>query len=194
MNWLNDLVEQCRSKEELTDIFGIILYTDAHANINKVLSDHEYWSAFHEISGKNWVIFSIKTKKGYYGTPDLKPGQMGLMFPVWKEPNDNKPLLKEFELRDTEDLPQLLVFTHGAEGEILKQSLKIDDTSVETAYNSIKKVIEVVTNAVENISPENRRISDGVFQAVDRAVSSHKEWELIKKGLNFYTWLKGLMP
>lgn len=194
MSWLNQLVEQYRSDKDLTDIFGVILYTDAHANIIKVLSDDDYWSSFHEVSGDKWVIFSIRPKKGHYDYPEMKPGTLGLMRMIWKEPNENKPLLKEFGIKDTEKLPLLLVFTHDANGNILQQRIKIKDSSIDDAYNSIKEAITVITDAVEGINMENTKNPEGVYQAVNMAVSSYNEWRFIKNGLDFYTWIKRIMP
>ena len=35
---------------------------------------------------------------------------------------------------------------------------------------------------------------EGISNAVDMAIFSHKQWQHIKHGLNFYKWIKGLMP
>ncbi len=194
MNWLNELTEHYRKQDNLVDIFGLILYTDEHANIKKVVSDEDYWASFHEISGKNWVIFSVRPRKGRYGFPEFEPGQLGMMCMVWKEPRENKQLLNMFGLNDTKELPLLVVYTHDAQNNILSNSIKLDDNSPDTAYNSTKKALQVVTNAVDRIGPEYRKNSEGVSNAVDMAISSHKQWIMIKKGLNFYSWIKGIMP
>ena len=194
MNWLDKLVKHYRTKETVTDIFGIILYTDAHANIKKVISDDDYWRSFHEISGENWVVFSIRPIKGHYETPKFGPGTMGMMYMIWKEPNENKPLLRELEIEDTSKLPQLLVFTHDEQGNILKSSLKLQDSSIDEAYRSIKESIQVVTNAVNAILLENKENPEGVYQAVRMAVDSKHTWESIKKGVNFFAWLNQFRP
>ena len=194
MNWLDKLVKHYRSKEGVADIFGIILYTDAHANVKKVVSDDDYWDSFHEISGENWVVFSIRPVEGHYETPQFRPGTVGLMCEIWKEPNENKPLLREFEIEDTSKLPQLLVFTHDSEGNILKSSLKLQDSSIAEAYRSIKESIQVVTNAVDAIHVENKKNPEGAYQAVSMAIDSKHAWEIIKKGVDFFAWLNQFKP
>lgn len=193
MNWLNELVEHYRESSDYVDLFGLILYTDAHANIKKAVMDEDYWSSFNEISGKNWVVFSVRPKIGSYDMPDYRPGQMGFMHSVWKEPNDNKSLLAMFNLRDTRDLPILLVFTHDHNENILKSSMNLNDSSVDAAYSSIKKALIVATEAVDRIEDEYRKNTDGVYRAVDIAVSSHKEWEIVKKGMKYIPWIKSLV-
>lgn len=111
MNWAMRLAEICRGDKSLVDIFGVILYTDLHANIKKVLRDQDYWSSLDELSGNNWAVFCIKPEAGRLDYADSRPGQLGLMIPVWKEPEENMSLLEEFEIDSTRDLPLLLVFT-----------------------------------------------------------------------------------
>lgn len=192
MSWINDLVEEYRNKENLVDVFGLILFTDEHANIIKVLSDEDYWKSFHEISGSNWAVFSIKPQKGHFGYPNFGPGQLGLMVPVWKEPAENKKLLREFALESTENLPLFLIFTHAVD-EILQIKMKIDDSSIENAYSSIKGIITTISKAIKNISTENYKNPEGVFAALNFAMDNYKGIKILKKGLNFYSWIKGLL-
>jgi hypothetical protein len=194
MNWAIKLAEHWRTKEGIVNAFGVILYTDEHPHIKKVLADQDYWDALHEISGEKWAIFSIKPKVGSYSYPKFPPGFTGLMVPVWKEPKENKPVLQEFELGSTEDLPQLVIFTHDENEEILQLSIKLEDKSVEQAYECLRAVIKAVATAIEHILPENIKKGEGVYAALDLAVSSYKQWQLIKRGVNFYKWIKDLLP
>jgi hypothetical protein len=116
------------------------------------------------------------------------------MIPVWKEPRENESLLREFEIESTEDLPQLIVFARGIEGEILKQSIHLDDSSIEKAYDSLKAGIKVIGEAIQNVLPENLESAEGVQAAIGLAVSNYKQWQVIKKGLSFYKWIKDLLP
>jgi hypothetical protein len=191
MNWLNNLVEQYRYKDEIASIFGVILYTEAHANIIKVLRDDDYWTALNVITGPHWIIFSIRPSKGKTSHP---PGTMGRMEEIWMEPEENKALLREFELKSTENLPLFIVFAKDEDGEILKHSLQLKDTSIEEAYGSIKEALELVTNAIIGVKPENRKNVLGGFQAVNLAVSEYKGWKKMQKAIKFYIWVKRLIP
>jgi len=44
----------------------VILFTDAHPHVVKVLQDREYWKALNEASGDDWYVFSIKPTNGRY--------------------------------------------------------------------------------------------------------------------------------
>ena len=193
MSWISSLVEEHRNQDGLVDIFGLILFTDEHPNIKKVLRDDDYWDSLHEISGEKWAIFSIRPKKGSFGFPELGPGEVGLMVPVWKEPAENKPLLKEFGIRSTERLPLFIAFTH-IDGEILKTELRLKDGSIDDAYNSMKGAVSLLAEAVNNILPENSKNALGVHAAVELAVDGHNNWQALKKGIDFYGWIKGLLP
>jgi hypothetical protein len=196
MNWLNELHLEYNSREDLVNIFGVILYTDANPYVKKVLSDENFWKALDIISGLKWVIFSIKPKKGYYSYPESSHVMMSFMsmHPTYREPKENEAILKEFNISSTKDIPLLLCFTQDKDGEILKSTLKIEDDFVDSAYNSLRKNIKVVTDAVDGILDENRKNSLGVYGAVNAAIDSHKFWERVKKGIIFYEWIKKFKP
>ncbi len=193
MNWLIRLHEHYRSNNELVDIFGVILYTDAHAHVKKVLADHDYWNSLDEISGPHWAIFSIKPQQGQYGFPNFPRDTIGFLVPVWKEPAANKPILEVFGIKSTEKLPLFVVFTQSND-EILKIELNIEDDTIEKAYNSLKKHIEVVTEAVHRIDSQYKKNAEGVFNAIKMNIDAHKNWETFKKGIKLIHWLKGFMP
>lgn len=193
MNWATKLAEHYRSKDNIANIFGIILYLDANPHIKKVLLDKDYWSALNEISGPIWAIFSIKPETGRFGQRGPSGETIGFLVPVWKEPAANKPIIDEFELGSTKDLPLLLIFTHDDEENILKLTIKLDDESTQSSYNSLKNAIQTVADAVEGVLPEYRKSPYGVFNAVKMRVDYYNQMQVIKKGVNFYSWIKGLL-
>ncbi len=177
----------------MAEIYGIILYTDEHANIKKALNDEVYWNAFDEISGKDWVVFATKQKSGKLNNSSLPPGQMRYMEPIWKEPNENIPLIKFLGLKSTKKLPVLVSFTQY-KSDILKSTLELDDSSVDNAYNSIKKSIKLITDSIEKISPDNLDNPDELHKITNRSVNIHKFWSKFKKGVNILVWIKDLIP
>ncbi|MBF0554596.1 MAG: hypothetical protein HQK96_08595, partial [Nitrospirae bacterium] len=80
--------------------------------------------------------------------------------------------------------------SHDKDGSILKNTLKIDDSSIDVTYNSLRNHISLVTRAVEGIHEENIKSPLGVYGAVTFAVEGYKDWERIKKGVNFFSWIK----
>lgn len=193
MNWLFELTKKYRNKKHLINVFAIVLYTNAHANIKKVLADHDYWNAIDEISGPRIAIFSIKPKQGKYEEPSHSEGTLELLIPIWKEPSENKKILESFELDSTKDLPSLIVFTFDHNNNILKQSLILNDSSIDEAYSSIKTRINLIAEAANKIDHENFKNSEDVFRAINFAIKDFKEWEMIKKGLSFHEWIKKIL-
>src|SRR3989337_2623534 len=104
MNWIFQSTEHLKHQEGLVNAFGVILYTEKHPNIKKVLADNDYWVALDKISGPKWAVFSIRARAGYYSLPTLPQGTMGMMIPVWKEPCENELVLENFEIESTKEL------------------------------------------------------------------------------------------
>jgi hypothetical protein len=191
MTWLESILEKQYGEKEFASIYGFILYTDAHPYVKKVLRDDDFWSALDEISGDYWLIFSIRPEKGTFEYPDFQKDEVGLMIPIWKEPKENKKVLEEFGLQSTIDLPLFIAFAQDVDGEILKCTLRINDESYESAYDSIKKYVNIITDSIKKISPENRRNPLGTFAAVNYTLTEHEQWKKIKKGIKFVEWIKG---
>ncbi len=155
MGIAKQLVSHYRGRGELVDVYGVVLFTDAHPHVGKVLQDTAYWRASDEVSGDRWAIFSAKPKPGRTRMPRVRAGITGLMIPVWEEPSENKQLIKEFELESTQDLPTLLVFAWDQNsGEIVKVTIALDDSTVERAYNSLRENIRRVTEVFEKTDVE----------------------------------------
>lgn len=219
MSWIQPLVEEYRGRGDLVDIFGVILYTDKNPNIKKVLRDKDYWKSLHDRSGERWAIFSVKPDNEPSSYPEgmlngtwVNPknqivnfsqekglSQMslgivrGLMVPVWRNPEENKCLLEEFGVKSTENLPLFIVFTH-IDDEIVKREFRLKDGSISEALDSLEEPISLIANAIKNILPENLKNTNGVYAAISLAIDQHNKWKVLKKGVDFYTWFKSLLP
>lgn len=194
MNWAVDLSRFFVPREGEASLYGVVLYTDLHANIKKVLGDPDYWDAFHEASGPRWAVFSIRAKPRRMVVPDSPDGSIGYMVPVWKEPRENRALLEAFELDSTEALPALVVFTQCADGRVLRSVQRLEDTSVDAAYQSLRTALAVVSKALEGVREENLRDPEGVHTAVDVAIREQKEWQTTKKGVSVLRALRPFIP
>ncbi|HEX8673959.1 MAG TPA: hypothetical protein VF710_18825 [Longimicrobium sp.] len=176
------------------NLFGVILYTDAHANVKKVLRDQDCWDAFDDVSGPQWAVFAIRTKQGKHGFPSFPRGTVGYMVPIWKEPRENRELIEAFELSSTEGLPSLVAFSEGDDGTVYRTVQKLDDSSKDTAYSSIKEALAEVARAVSRVRPENLHDAEGVHTAVDYAVTNAKDWKAMKRYFSTWRVVKSLMP
>jgi len=193
MNWAIKLVEKHKPRDGDANIYGIILYTDAHPHIKKLLNDDDYWVALDEWSGSQWAVFSIRALKGEMGFPEMPRGVKGYMMPVWKEPRENKQLLDAFEIKSTESLPLLLIFAKDEDGSILKNEINIPSSSVEEAFNALKEELSNIAQAIGGIDSKNLKNPLGVHSAVSLAIQSKKDWKRLKKGVSLWQWLKSVI-
>ncbi len=193
MDVFDTLVEEQISKDGVVNLFGVMLYTDEHPNIKKVLRDDDYWNSFHEITGDSFCVFAVKPSKGYYDEPPKLPlGSTAFLTHIWREPSENKKLIEFFELRHTKIMPMLLLFTK-VEGKYWKIELPLDDSNVESAHQSIREQLTNCCDAIDKISEENYKNSKGVYSAVSMSNDHVSFWKKIESGINLYEKLKGIL-
>jgi len=164
-NWATQLAEAWKEKKDVINIFGVIVYTDAHPHIKKVLVDDDYWKALDELSGPSWPIFTIRPAKGTYGLPQFPRGTIGMMVPVYKEPVENKQLVEAFGIRST-DKPIFVLFCQEDDGTILSHRLPLKDNSIEDAYASLKEAASLGKKAVDGLKTQNRNNAIGAYNAI----------------------------
>jgi len=193
MSWALDLARVKQANNNVPHIFGVILYTDTHANIKKTLRDQDYWDALDEISGSKWAVFAIRALAGQWGWPNIPPGAFGMMVPVWKEPVANNELLETFDLNDTKQLPALIVFVLNGD-ELQRTIVPLDDSTLETAFSSMRTVFTKVADAINGIASENLNNSEGVFSAVDYALQNYKDKKMISNAYRILKELKDWLP
>jgi hypothetical protein len=193
MNWAVDLSRTYTPAEEQANLYGVIIYTDAHAYIKKVLRDEDYWQALDELSGPRWAVLAVRAARGEYGFPNLGPGQIGMMRMVWKEPRANKELLDAFEIDSTAGLPVIVIFAQDQDGEVYRTVLKIDDSSEESAFKSVKEILTTVADALEKVDESNLQKGVRAYHAVSYSISNHKEWEALRKGFKILERIRSWM-
>ncbi len=138
--------EICNNSELKT--FGIILYNEENPNIIKLLSDELYWNALDKASGEDFIIFTIKPKKGSIKIPQMPEGMMGMLVPIWEEPSDNKEILETFDIKSTKELPKFFIFAKVGD-ELLKKSILIDETNVDASLSQLKKLFQNIRDVVK---------------------------------------------
>lgn len=192
-NWATQVAAHWKRRADVANVFGVILYTDAHANIKKVLQDPEYWRALDEKSGSLWPIFSIRPTPGRTEHPRFPRAVVGMMVPVWKEPQANRELLSDFGLDSTEHIPALVVFCLTEDEQVLSRVLRLSDASIDAAYNSLMEAVGLATRAVEAIALENRKDDIGAFGAINLAVQHREDWKKLKSGLGLFNTIRGIL-
>lgn len=169
--------------------FGIILYNEENPNIIKLLRDDDYWRALDRASGEKFIVFSIKPKKGSMEFPQMPPGVMGMMVPMWKEPNSNNKLLEQFKIKSTQNLPMFFVFTKVDE-HLLMQSIKIDETNVDTALIQLKNIFQNINNLTEIIHSEYNEHEAQVHSKIAFILKKYNAWVMISSTDSFFKVIK----
>lgn len=193
-SWLTQVLTSHSDAPDQAAIYGVVLYTNAHANIKKILDDSDYRSAFDEISGQSWAVYAVCAEQGKSEFPEMSQGNLGFLVPIWKEPKANKEIIEAFGLDSTKDCPSLLVFANDLDGSVLKRIVRLSDESVDEAYISLKSALELVANAVKGVETANFKNGAGVFTAVNFAIDQDEQFQKFKQGIQIYRWLKGFIP
>jgi hypothetical protein len=191
MSWLNAEIRRIQKGALPTEVYGIIGYSDNHANIKKALRDNDYWMAFDAESGPQWAVLAVRARQGHYSYPSSSPGTLACMIPIWREPAANREILEELQIDSTSKFPALIVFAYGSDNIVVRSIVPLDDSSIEQSYLSIKKALETVRTALEHVYPQYLR-TEGAYRAVENALSNAKEWERIRNGFRIFERIRGL--
>lgn len=190
MNWAIELSKKHAPSGERANLFGVVVYTARHLNIKKVLRDQDYWDALHDISGPRWVVFATRARTGTTSASSLALGAFGDLIPVWNEPNENRELLQAFELSTTQSLPIIVVFAETEDGTVRKRVIRLDDSSEQAAYSTLKKVLNTVAEALEIVDDQNLQKETRAFDAVGYSITNYEEWVILQNGFKVLKWLR----
>ena len=193
---MNYAIEFANTRIESDDnviAIGVIVYTNRHANLKKVLDDRDYWNALDEVSGSRLQVLAVRATEGRAERPPNPPTTLASMHSVWNEPKANEQLLKDFNIESTEDA-LLLIFIPVGSDEIYKHILPLSDETRDSAFTTLKAALSLVGAAVGDIKPENLRNAEGVDAALGYAIANYQQFQLFKKGISIYKWIKALYP
>lgn len=166
---IKDLVE---GEENISRIYGFILYTEQDPYVIKVLQDDDFWNSLDSISGNNWPIFSARPlKKGQMEVKGAGQGFVSFLVPTWHEPQHNWPILHEFGLDSSEDLPLFIAFMWDDNDELNQISVPIRGDSINSVYASIKEIVKTISRVERDILPEFKR-SVNVFRNVENELKA----------------------
>ncbi len=139
---INNLYEMSKKQHD-TLITTVLMFTDSHPHVIKVLEDKCYYKALDDISGADIAVFHTRLFAGKFVLPSPPPGTLCYMTPIWKEPAANKALLNLFDMSDSKDLPALVTFLFH-NGDIYHAHSKVKDDSEQTVFNSLKEILEIL--------------------------------------------------
>ena len=143
----------------LSRIYGFILYTEQDPYVAKVLRDDDFWNALDSISGANWPIFAARPLvKGFYKSPSSNDlNSIGFMVRTWTEPSSNMPVLLDFGLKNTENLPLFVVFMWDDNDELNQVAIPITGRTVDAVYHSIEEIVKAITKTEAAVEPKYKR-------------------------------------
>ena len=124
-------------------LFGIILFTEAHPHVIKMLKDRDYYAALNEISGEQIAVFATMLFRGEYEYPSPPPGMLAMMVPIWKEPAENQKVLAWFDIRDSRALPLFVVFTVNGD-DLYYQLYPLKSESPQEVFNSLREALSAI--------------------------------------------------
>ena len=160
---IKDLVGEDKN---LSRIYGFILYTEKDPYVAKVLRDEDFWNALDSLSGANWPIFAVRPlQRGQYKMPSTSRNVISYMMPTWDEPRTNMPILHDFGMKDSENLPLFMAFMWDDQDELNQIAISITGSDVDSVYHSIEEIVKTITRVESEVSPQYKR-SVNVFRNV----------------------------
>lgn len=162
---IKDLV---KGEKNLSRIYGFILYTERDPYVAKVLKDEEFWNALNSISGSNWPVFAVRPMRERQTKAPLlqtNSGTMGFMVVTAEEPQSNMPIIKDFGLDNSRDLPLFVAFMWDESDNLNEVTIPIQGDSVDTVYHSIEEIVRAIARVEDTILPEYKG-SVNVFRNV----------------------------
>lgn len=178
---VKELVE---GEKNLSRIYGFILYTEENPYVCKVLRDDDFWKALDRKSGSNWPIFAARP---------LQQGQMkvmgggnsnyiGFMVQTWNEPSNNIPVLRDFGLNDSQDLPMFVVFMWDDDGNLNEVAIPIQGRDTDSVYHSLEEIVQAIARVENAVLPEYKGTVN-VFRNVKFELESLKlKHKIISRG------------
>lgn len=180
---IKDLVKD----SNLSRIYGFILYTEKDPFVAKVLRDDDFWSALDSISGSNWPIFAVRPlKQGSMRNNSASSKHMSFLVSTWDEPKSNIPIIEDFGIEDSQDLPLFVAFMWDDEDNINELTIPILGSDTETIYHSIEEIVKTIAHVESAILPEYKGTIN-VFRNVKTELESLKmKHAIISRGKKLY--------
>lgn len=139
----------------ISRIYGFILYTERDPYIAKVLRDDDFWNALDSISGRNWPIFATRPlEQGQMEIKGGSSGYTGFMVQTWKEPSMNIPILKDFGLEDSQDLPLFVVFMWDNDDNLNEVAIPIQGNDTDSVFHSLEEIVKAIARVEDAVLPE----------------------------------------
>ena len=159
-----------RREYRTANVFGFIAYSERNPYVAKVLRDNDFWMSLNART-EGWILYAIKPDSSYFagGNAEYINKCLGLT---------------------PDEYPQLIILGIGSDRVMMQRNYPLSDKTVDDAYASIKKNIDIVTAAVEGIYPEYKtstHVHREVVNALDAELATHR-WKKVSVELAKMVW------
>jgi hypothetical protein len=176
--------------------FAYIAYDFRDQNINKILSDQDYWSSLHHLSGKYLTIFYLCTPEHHESlADDLDPAatsntfeseprlnyMLGVPYSTQQHREDANAYLREhFGIRSHVRQP-LVIFFHSEDSRFYPAfAVQLKQHKVEESFAELKACISDAVNATKAIADENWDHAASILREVERSVKQGRQLRFVK--------------
>lgn len=169
-------------------IYGVIVYTNRHVHVRRMLDDDAYWQGLDEIVGARWVVFSSRTEWPV-ARPVLNSDSYPLV-PVPQSLSENRMLFEAFGIASQKELPVLAVYAERAPNDVLSTLVPIASQSETAAYESLSHAFEIIGESIEFMWDSNRRRKGRAFDVVESKIRFELQWRTLRRAVSFLQWLR----
>lgn len=181
-------LKQLLEHYEKYQLFGVILFTEAHPHVIKMLKDRDYYAALNEISGKQIAVFVTMLFRGKYKYPSPPPGVLAHMVPIWKEPAENKKILTWFNIKDSRELPLFVLFTVDSD-KLYYQRYPLKSDSPQEVFNSLREVLSAIAFRLQ----QNKNMDTiGVFKMAQWEIKKLRAKQKVRDILEAISLFRGI--
>lgn len=178
-----------------TGVFGLVLYQDVHSNIACVLDNAAHHQGLSATTGQDFVVFRLLIPTSAAVPPIAvrrRQRRRQPMLDVETAPDDADALREFFGVGWNGKAMMQVFCIHEDKALRLATPWPLDDTSLDSARNSLQESIKLCRNAVEGVSPGFRAdgkrtigvVEQAVFEEMSRrSVSGFASW--LKKGIGW---------
>ena len=182
------IIKVCQThKVENRALAFAFIVADLHnPHVNKILHDHNYINALHEISGKTLTVFFLMDDYVNRRIIDssnsnrilLELGLQPLNGPPSLMPKQLAKILIEEEILQT---PCILFFQVEDYNVTDFFITKLSESRIEDGFIEIKDIIEKAVTSLKNVKPENRKNSKELFNLIQQEIESSEFWKNANK-------------
>ena len=170
--------------------FGLILFTESHPNVIKMLQDRIYYMALDSTSGDDICVFATMLFPANFAYPTPPPGMFGKMKPIWVEPSANLKILSWFNIDDRKSLPVLVIFS-TFDDTIHWEIYPIKHEKPGRIFDSVHSALESIAELID----KHRGISkEELFKKLKWKIKKLKIFDKTKSLLNVLKDFNSLNP